>query len=194
MDLARGQITIVINDSYQLAPWATYHYFCDPKWWKWHKDREDYKGFTGIRICQDVIDEPGIVKIDGESKEGLSLDPDKIYFNSNSGFQALNLAYHFGASRILLLGYDLKFAKDGRSHWFGDHPDNVRSNYPAWFTGFSIAADQLKEKGVEVVNCSPDTALSCFERMSLASALSSEQGQVLQQNRSQSQSGSRRSA
>jgi hypothetical protein len=86
----------------------------------------------------------------------------------NSGFQAMNLALHFGVKRILLLGYDMKFAKSGASHWFGDHPDNTRSNYHRWLPNFETAA---KQNLVEIINCSRDTALEAFPRMSIEDAL-----------------------
>lgn len=174
VDLTQGQIVIAVNDSYQLAPWADYHYFCDKKWHDWHKDRDDYKAFAGTRITQDDIDEPGIINIKGTHKPGVSESPDVIHYGQNSGFQALNIAYLMGASRILLLGYDMKFAKSGAAHWFGDHPDKVRSNYLSWLSNFSIAADQFKKLGVEVINCSPDTALRCFKKMSIGDALHAE--------------------
>jgi len=173
VDLSRGQVTIAVNDCYQLAPWSDYHYFCDKKWWQWHKDREDYKSFAGTRITQDDVDEPGVIKVNGTHKPGLSESPDIIHYGQNSGFQAMNIAFLLGAKRILLLGYDMKFAKSGAAHWFGDHPDKVRSSYPSWVSNFSIAQDQFKKLGVEVINCSPDSALICFPTMSLASALSS---------------------
>ena len=175
VDLTKGRVVIAINDSYQLAPWADYHYFCDKKWWNWHKDREDYKSFQGIRITQDTIDEPGVIKVQGKHEQGISESPEVIHYGSNSGFQALNMAYLLGASRILLLGYDMKIAKSGKAHWFGDHPDKIRSGYQSWWSNFSIAADQMKGKA-EVINCSPDTALICFKKMSLESALSLEPG------------------
>jgi len=193
VDRTQGQVVIAINDGYQMAPHATYHYFCDSKWWAWHKDRDDYKAFQGQRITQDEVREDGIWRIAGEAKPGLSLDPARVHFGSNSGFQVLNLAVLMGASRILLLGYDMKIARSGLSHWFGDHPDKVRSNYMAWLSNFSVAAEQCEELGIEVINCSPDTALICFRQMSLASALSLGQAPALQQNRLPRQSSSGRS-
>ena len=152
-----------------MTPWADYHYFCDRKWWEWHKDRPDYQAFEGQRISYEDI--PGAWKVKGEDKPGLSESPEVIHTGSNSGYQVLNIAYLMGASRILLLGYDMKIAKSGLSHWFGDHEDKVRSNYASWWSKFSVAADQLKENGIEVINCSPDTALQCFKRMSLKDAM-----------------------
>ena len=167
---SRHLITIAINDSYLLAPWAEYHYHCDKKWWEWHKDKPEFNAFQGVRITQDEIDDPRVLRIKGAHKDGLSESPEVIHYGSNSGFQALNLAYLLGAERIILLGYDMKIASNGKSHWFGDHPDKVRSNYASWWSKFSIVADQLKGK-VEVINCNPDSALKCFHKMSLEEAV-----------------------
>lgn len=117
-----------------------------------------------------------MIRIKGQHKPGISESPEAINYGQNSGFQALNLAFLLGAKRILLLGYDMKLAKSGANHWFGHHPDKVVSNYPAWWSHFSVAADQFKKLGVEVINCSPDTALICFKKMSLESALLLGQG------------------
>ena len=167
---SRHLITIAINDSYLLGPWAGYHYFCDKKWYEWHKESYEYKAFQGVRITQDDIDDPKVLRVKGAHKDGLSESPEVIHYGSNSGFQALNIAYLLGAKRIILLGYDMKIAKSGKAHWFGDHPDKVRSNYQSWWSRFSVVADQLKGK-VEVINCSPDSALQCFPKMPLSEAL-----------------------
>lgn len=178
-------ISIAINDSYLLAPWATYHYFCDKQWWSWHHDKPQYRAYQGIRITAEPAVSaawpPDAYRVRGAQASGISTDPEVVNYGKNSGYQALNVAVLMGARRIILLGYDMKIAKSGAAHWFGDHPNKVRSNYPSWLSGFSVAADQLAEMGVEVINCSPDTALTCFKQMSLESALSLEQDQALQQ-------------
>ena len=78
------------------------------------------------------------------------------------------LAFHMGAARILLLGYDMKFSKSGAAHWFGDHPDNIRSNYAPWIQHMNEVA---KQNLVEIINCSRDTALDCFPQMTIQEAL-----------------------
>ena len=55
----------------------------------------------------------------GSSQRGLGHD--RVHFGGNSGFQAINLAFLWGATRIILLGFDCK-AVAGKDHWFGQHP------------------------------------------------------------------------
>jgi hypothetical protein len=62
---------------------------------------------------------------------------------------------------------------NGRKHWFGDHPTprmNRKSKYEKWVTNFAAAIPGLKSAGVEVINCTPVTALKCFHQMSLKDA------------------------
>lgn len=105
-------------------------------------------------------------------QSGISTDPSLIHTGSNSGFQALNLAILAGASRILLLGYDMQ-PTDGKSHWFGDHPGSLNrtSPYAVFRKAFDDAANQIARLGVEVVNCSRETSLTCFKRAALSDAL-----------------------
>ena len=165
MEQTKHLPTIAINDAYKIAPHAQYLYACDLKWWKWH---DGASGFSGMKITQDKKaweKYPDLYRVPGESGVGLSLDPSKIHTGQNGGFQAFNLAVLMGASRILLLGYDMRIHKNGSSHWFGDHPDKQRPNYKPWLEHFADSVPQLD--GVEVINCSPDSALTCFPMMSV---------------------------
>lgn len=65
---------------------------------------------------------------------------------------------------------------EGRSHWFGDHPPPLRrgSNYARWIAEFDQLASDLKSEGVEVINASRATALTCFPRAPIEVALRGE--------------------
>ena len=98
--------------------------------------------------------------------------PGVITWGGNSGFCALGLAFQFGASRIVLLGYD-QCDPTGTGHWHGQHDDSIRKafNWPLWRQHFTAAARDFRHLGVDVVNCSRVTALDCFRRASLQEAL-----------------------
>jgi hypothetical protein len=158
---------IVINDNYLVAPWADILYACDLKWWDWHKGVPD---FAGERWTQDAdaARKYGLSYVRGKGGKGLSTDTGTIHTGSNSGYQAINLAYLFGARRVILTGYDMKVGPNGAAHWFGNHPDNIVSNHSGWLAGFKTIVDQ---RLVEVINCTRDTALTCFPQMSIEEAL-----------------------
>lgn len=154
-----------------MVPDADYLYACDQKWWQVHLDRvrETFSGelYTqySTRDEYDWAVERGIVPIEGCDLPGLGMK--RIHWNSNSGAQAMNLAYLKGAGSIVMLGYDMQ----GR-HWFGDHPEPLHNgNYSGFVDRFSQLAIDLKSEGVMVVNCSRETALTQFPRASLESVL-----------------------
>jgi hypothetical protein len=103
--------------------------------------------------------------------EGLELRPTHLARGRNGGYQAINLAVHLGAKRILLLGYDMMRGPKGEEHWHGDHPNRSRSPYTTFQACFPSLVDPLKAEGIEVINCSRRTALTCFPRKSLQDAL-----------------------
>lgn len=112
--------------------------------------------------------------ISGQDRGGLSHDPSSIHTGGNGGFQALHLAVLFGASRIVLLGYDFQ-ATGNRSHWHGDHPpglSNSRRRYATWAEPMNaLARDLARRGGCEVLNASRATAIDCFQRIEVEEAL-----------------------
>lgn len=96
-----------------------------------------------------------------------------IHQGGNSGYQAINLAYLWGAKTIILLGLDCSKSPDGQAHWFGQHGPELTQQQPfdLWQSNFPALAQDLKDHGVRVINCSRQTALTCFERMTLEEAM-----------------------
>lgn len=172
VNAVRGQArVIVVNTSYQLAPWADALYACDARWWKWHKGAPDFPGLKFTVSADSARYCPGVRVIGRGPYEGLSTDPGKLNLGSNSGYQALNLAVLLGAQRILLLGYDMQLGQGGRQHWHPDHPMRQRSPYGQFQRMYPTLVEPLRAAGVEVINCSRQTALKCFPRMPIDQAL-----------------------
>lgn len=95
----------------------------------------------------------------------------------SSGFQAINLAYHIGATKIILLGYDMQ-STGGKNHWFGDHPKKTpEGKNTAFMNGTfgryvkTFRTIDPARYGIEIINCSRATALDAFPRMRLEDAL-----------------------
>jgi hypothetical protein len=87
----------------------------------------------------------------------------------NSGAMAARLALDWGAHRVLLLGFDCQHT-GGKTHWHGSHPKGLgdAASVPLWFAHFDAVA---KAASGRVINCTRETALTCFERASLELAL-----------------------
>ncbi len=172
----RGECYVLgVNDAYRCSNLTLDAlYAADTRWWTYHYD--SVKKTTEAPLftqCITAAREHDLWHIPGAGKPtppGLCTDPSHIHFGDNSGYQAINLAYHLGVTNIILLGYD--FNKSG-AHWFGRHPVpmNVNSNFGAWIPKFRPLADDLARLGVRVMNCSPGSALDAFPQMPINEAL-----------------------
>ncbi len=149
---------IAVNSTWRLAPWADMLYAADPEWWH-HPDNRAALAFDGLRVsCQPVA---GVHQLRNSGTDGFDPDPAAVRTGGNSGYQALHVAVHAGAARVLLCGFDM-----GGTHWHGKHPTPLRETlsetYGRWIQRFDALAPVLKERGVNVVNCTPGSALRCF--------------------------------
>ena len=169
---------IAINDAYRLAEFADVLYFCDDKWWQWHnKKLTAWRGLI-VRMAGGHHDfgDPRIKVLRNNDTAGLCEFRDGLNTGRNSGYQAINLAVHLGAKKIVLLGYDMKGGpvENGRikTHWFGDHPGNTSpSVYSQMLPWFETLIAPLARRGVEVLNCTPGSAIRCFAKRRLDEAL-----------------------
>lgn len=172
VDAVRDRARVIaINDAYRLAPWAFCLYAADRKWWEWHQGVPGFRGMKYSIESRDPVTQPDVTVLQNTGPLGLELDPRGLRAGHSSGYQAINLAVHFGARRILLLGYDMAPTADGVSHWFGEHPDRRPSPYPEMCAAFETLVEPLRAIGVDVVNCSRRTALTTFPCLSLEDAL-----------------------
>jgi len=136
------------------------------KWWKLRHEEID---FAGEKWTQDIEAHRkySLNWVYGRGQPGLGRDC--VHFGGNSGYQAINLAYLWGAKRIVLLGFDCKDVQ-GKAHWFGQHPAQLNrvQPYQIWINHFNQLATELEIEGVEVINCSPGTALTCFRQQDIS--------------------------
>lgn len=152
---AAGLPAIAVNSSWQLARFADVIYASDAGWWDHNLH---------------LIDAPAerwSSYQSADTKYGINRHrvPNQPH---NSGMRAIQFAIERGASRVLLLGYDCSVK--GGTHWHGDHkntknPDAKRC--AMWLRQFAM----IDRKQTEIINCSRETALTCFPRMTLEQAL-----------------------
>jgi hypothetical protein len=185
VDTARdkGFTLYACNNAYQLAPDAELLYGCNYEWWKHYwpevKDLPCQKWTTNKRASVEF----GINWIAEKNEQGLSTDPNVIHHGHGSGYSLVSMAHREGADRILLLGYDLKYAADydgkardvgsGPRHYFGEYPASMQ-HWPSVSVvrGVHVELVELyrsihKQGLVEVINCTPDSAIDCFPRMEI---------------------------
>ena len=188
-EACRGACRVIaVNTSYWLAPWADLLYFSDDVWWCWHHGGMEmsgqshpgdprYHAFRGIKAALENArtygrDPAARILKNYDTGSGLCTIRDGVYTGRNSGYQAINLAVHLGVARILLLGFDMR-AVAGRTHW---HMAHKRPTAPGDFEKemlprFPSLVAPLAERGIEIINCTPGSAIECFPRGRIESAL-----------------------
>lgn len=156
--------TIAVNNSYAKLQHPDVVYACDYLWWKLNHMKAKQNIPRRQLWTQDraAAEQFQLSHIQWEGKDGLGKRGLRV--NGNSGAGAINLAYHFGARRILLVGMDMKPGPNGEKHWHPDHPKPLvqGQQFEEWRKKMGVLAADLKTEGVTVVNCTPGSALTCF--------------------------------
>ena len=144
------------------------HYACDHRWWNEYHERIKNHRCVKITPSEKASQEFKLDHIKAEYGRGLNKKQWTVNCGMNSGYQAINLAYHLGAKEIYLLGFDMQ-RTNGLSHFHGDHPKGWANggDYSDWIKRIGELASDLRNEGVKVVNCSRQTALECFERSTI---------------------------
>lgn len=166
-------VTFTIKKNIELTPWADAVYGCDFPWWRSVRGLPDFKGFRLSYHDRSVADF-GCLKV-----EIPDVKSDKLLFETvgtvgaggNSGFQAVNLALQFGASKLLLVGFDY-----GGEHWYGRNNwhgggNPSETNFTRWRAALNAAEPVIRERGVEVVNASRDSTVKAFRKQPIAETL-----------------------
>lgn len=168
---------IAVNDAYRIAPWADVLYFCDDKWWRWHGKKLGAWTSLIVKLAGGEHDfgDPRIKVMRNVDTGGLCTQRDGLNTGRNSGFQAINLAVHLGAKRIVLLGFDMGAQVDAgrlKTHWFGDHPGGTSDRvYDSMLPWFDTIVQPLAKLGIEVFNATPGGRLRAFPMKSIDEAL-----------------------
>lgn len=175
LEAARGKARVLaINESWRLVPWADALYGADGNWWT---KNNGVPAFTGLKVTQDgnaAARFRDLMKVRmSEVHTIVTSDPGVIGYGGNSGFQALNLAIQFGTTDIALVGFDMQVRQG--VHWHGKHAHGLNnpgaSTIAHWRMRFDAVAPALAGRGVRVVNCSAQSALVAYPKMTLTEAL-----------------------
>jgi len=163
--IRRGWRRVACNNAYLLDPNAEVLCWSDQRWYNWNaKDIHRHKG--PYKICwRPMRPTKGLTFMQlrhHNQPPGLSSDSSMI-IAGNTGQGAINIAYLFGAKRIVLLGFDMRMVS-GQHNWHNLHKGATSQNRYNGIFGPAItkAAVVLRQKGIEVLNTTKDSALKCF--------------------------------
>lgn len=168
----RGFRILAINTTWKRIVTADALYACDYTWWQFHyaEVAERFKGAL-LTVDKKAGEMWPIERWESTPKPGLSLTPGIVHEGQNGGYQAINFAVLFGARRILLLGYDMQHGPKGEIHHHGKHPNGMNNpgdeQLAGWAAFYQTMLPDLETAGVEVVNCTRRTRLTCFPRSTI---------------------------
>ena len=127
---------------------------------------------------------PGVNYIKEVWEDGLSTKPDTVHAHHGTSAQLVNLALHYGCRVMLLVGWDMRYPGklDDRNyvakrHYFGEYPTELqhwpRTGPQGELSGLIKEMETIHpgDYGIEIINCTPDSAMTCFPMMDLDEAL-----------------------
>ena len=149
-DSVRGCRVGAVTSALPLAPWAEFVAASDVSWWR----KMGAAGFEGERYSAHKM--PGVEQVEGVTSA------------TNSGVLALQVCKMKGAKAVALLGFDM-----GLGHYFGDYTNGLSNTdkhrrrvhmqqYVQWARA---------NPDIEVINCTPGSALHCFRRADLSEVI-----------------------
>jgi len=146
----------------------TYSYSSDSRLIKLHQQWLEYSGIKVFLKRPRFKLDSSVYVVNDIKEKTLSFDLEKgIYGGNNSGFGALMLAITLGATKIGLLGYDLKVDNQAKkTHWHSGYIhqrfDTMQSKLDKFKMPFNEFSEAIVQQGIEVINLNPDSALNCF--------------------------------
>lgn len=171
LDLSRLRHRVVmgLNRSALLYPDTHYHCTMDTRLFEEFEDV--------LKKCRYLFtfqDRPFGIPIELLGSQGFSWDLEEgIYSGYTVSYFALQVAVYMGFTQVFYLGLDLKHAP-GQTHFFGkDHVslNHEKTEFPKMCKWLAHAAEVLEEVDIKVYNCSEESTLTCFPKVSYDWAL-----------------------
>lgn len=176
-DCLRYKNVVAINKAIFYINFATILYFSDMRFYTWYKD--DIGKFRGLKYTTcNKIDDLSIEYINDSSEKSTEIggiDTRKNFIRNcgNSGYGAINLAFHTGCKRIILLGYDMKNSNTGKTHFHDGYKMNSgvvrdKKDYTDFISPFKNISSILSSHGIEIINAYvnniDDSDLKCVKQ------------------------------
>lgn len=173
-----GRRVIAINRAYEVLPGAEALWWSDARFFRNHRAGLMAHGAalkaTFAYLYEDDELPKGVLRYKLSGQQGFDPDQNALRSGNNSTYAAIHLAAHLGARRIVILGLDMKHGPSGETHWHDGHkgllnPAHVMES--AMLPLFSGLVGPLEQRGIEVVNANPGSALEVWPRIAVDQAL-----------------------
>ena len=181
-----GQHVIGCNDAYSLGPWVDVCLFGDWGWWVIHgvdrvvhdgkkRDHDGLLRFPGLIVSNTppknmpkiIHTCPRVLPMRRQA-EGIPMRRDVLTWYDNCGAAAIHLALLFGATRVVLLGFDMKRG-NGRQNWHRaikpEAPPSRNDHHVMKHARLERAVAASRYKDVKILNANPDSACDAWPKV-----------------------------
>jgi hypothetical protein len=170
LSLLKNKIVMGLNRSILVYPAPYYQCVFDHRLFDLYFD-----SFKEVRKLFTLEDRPLGLPLKLLGGEGFSTDLEEgIYSGYTISYFALQVAVYMGFKKIFFLGLDLKHSGP-KTHFFGQDSQTVnheQTEFPKMLKMLDFGANFLASMDVEVYNCSLNSTLHSFQKISYLQAIS----------------------
>lgn len=162
---------IACNREYQFVPWANWLHGSDVDFWDIYPDAAECDIPLKTSTTVKAQTKYGVKLLAlGEMQRLETKRRHVVAHCRNSGGQAINIAYHAGASRVLLIGFDMRM-QDRQAHHHGGHHGKQTTNEHINRHIRNMERIAVQRLDMDIINCTPGSALQGFKKASLVDIL-----------------------
>ncbi|MBT5027827.1 MAG: hypothetical protein HOL15_01790 [Nitrospinaceae bacterium] len=169
LSLLKNKIVMGLNRSTQIYP--TPYYQCVFDYRLFDLFPESYRNVRQLFTLQD---RPFGLPLKLLGGDGFSQDLEEgIYSGYTISYFALQVVAYMGFKNIFYLGLDLKH-EGPKTHFFGQDPQTLnheQTEFPRMIKMLNYSAEVLTSTDINVYNCSHESTLECFPKISYEEAL-----------------------
>lgn len=175
-DRLKNERVLAVNNAITHVPFAEgvvaidFLTFIEPNYEYWKPIIKDKPIYVDTKTESKYFN---VVCMERSKIDGFEFKENRVATGSNSGYMAINVAYHLGARRVFLLGFDMKHINGQR---YFDIPDFITppDKYPYYdycINEFKTLAKEIKNSDLKVYNCSLESELKCFDKVKISAVL-----------------------
>jgi hypothetical protein len=167
----KDKTVIAVNKAFLHIPFAQVLYWSDTRFFEWHSKEMEF--FKGIKVtCRPQPKRSDVINLLNTGKTGLETMSYGLRDGGNSGYAAINLAYHLGAKKIVLLGFDMQ-TNGKETHWHDGYVSTADTGTMErlMIPNFDSLVEPLEKRKIKVYNASPNSKLTCFQKITIEEAL-----------------------
>lgn len=166
-EVLKNKNIIGLDAAYLYGDWVDVVFFSDGDFYSAHRRRGlDVHPALKVSTLKRFENDPshGVVYLKEDLQQcGISINEKTLCPNYNSGAAAINLAFHLGARRVVLLGFDYPVISLSHFAITGGQKPRKPVNFEKFTEAFTQVGADAKKLGVEIISTTDKKILPMFE-------------------------------